>query len=307
MRKIWPLLLFLLCASSAVPLHAQTIDDGCMILARDLFTGVVYSHDSWDQYWEGTRKRTNGNLGTVSTQTAALYADYGVTNDLNFIATVPYVRTHASRGVLQGMKGYQDLGLAAKYKFLETPFTSHGSLKAIAVVSGAIPLSDYTPDYQPLALGSGSKRIAGRLTLNFQSLSGWFVNGSASYTWRDKVTLDRPYYYTDGQLFLTDEVAMPEVFDYTVGTGYLDQKLMASVSYWQQSTQGGGDIRRQDMPFVSNRMNFSRVSAMVLWHVPKLERLQIQAGYSYVLEGRNVGQASTVTTGLLYTFGFGAR
>jgi hypothetical protein len=31
------------------------------------------------------------------------------------------------------------------------------------------------------------------------------------------------------------------------------------ITFSQQTTLGGGDIRRQDMPFVSNRMNLSRI------------------------------------------------
>ena len=41
----------------------QTIDDGVMMAKRDLCTGFVYQHDGWDQYWEGTLKRGNGNIG----------------------------------------------------------------------------------------------------------------------------------------------------------------------------------------------------------------------------------------------------
>jgi hypothetical protein len=41
--------------------------------------------------------------------------------------------------------------------------------------------------------------------------------------------------------------------------------LMTAVSVSQQRTLGGGDIRRRDMPFVSNRMNFSKARAMVVY------------------------------------------
>ena len=51
---------------------------------------------------------------------------------------------------------------------------------------------------------------------------------------------------------------MPDVFDYTVSAGYLKRRLHVPISFSQQITLGGGDIRRQDMPFVSNRMNFSQ-------------------------------------------------
>jgi hypothetical protein len=205
------------------------------------------------------------------------------------------------------MEGFQDVTIVAKYSFLTTPFTKHGSLRAIGVVSGGLPLTEYTPDFLPLSIGSGSKRLSGRFTVNFQSNPGWFGNGTMAYTWRGTVGLDRPYYYTDGRLTFSDEVPMPDVLDYTLSAGYMKRGLMAQGFFSQQRTQGGGDIRRQDMPFVSNRMNYSRLGAMVMYPLPRLTRLRVQAAYAYTIDGRNVGQATTVTAGLLYLLNFGAR
>jgi hypothetical protein len=289
---------------SLLSLQAQTIDDQIMVPGRTLFTGVLYTHDSWDNYWEGTLKRVNGNVGTITTQAATWWGTYGVTDRLNVIASVPYVWTRPSQGVLLGMKGFQDLTLAAKYGVFQRPLTKLGSLRVIAVGSGGIPLTDYTPDFQPLSIGLASKRISGRLTLNFQADAGWFVNGSAAYTWRANVKLDRPYYFTENRLFFTDEVEMPGVFDYLVTAGYVRKGLMIPVTFTQQRTQGGGDIRRQDMPFVSNRMNFSRVHAMVRYPLPRFNSLSVWFGYGYTVDGRNVGQAGTITAGLLYTLPF---
>ena len=288
----------------ALSLSAQTIDDGVMISRHNLFTGNLYTHDSWDHYWEGHLNRENGNLGTVTTQTNTWYADYGITNRLDVIASAPYIWTNASQGVLRGMQGFQDITLAAKYKFPERPLTKSGSLRAIAVVSGAIPLTNYEPDFQPLSIGNQSKRISGRLTLHFQAKRGWYVNGSSSYTWRDDVTLDRPYYYTDGQLFLTSDVTMPGVFDYIAGAGFLRRGLMLEGNFSQQRMQGGGDIRRQDMPFISNHFNYSKVGTRVMLPVPKLRDLAIQLALAYTPGGRNVGQGTTYTTGLVYTVHF---
>ena len=197
-------------------------------------------------------------------------------------------------------QGYQDITLAAKYNFLETPFTKYGSLRNIAMVSAGIPLTNYTPDFQPLSLGSGSKRISARYTANFQSKRGWYLNGSAAYTWRAHVELDRPFYFTEDQLFLTNIVEMPNVFDYVVSAGYLRRGLMTDFSFSQQRTQGGGDIRRQDLPFVSNMVNFSKVGGLLMYPLPKLRNLVFQFSYAYIVDGRNVGQSSTITTGLLY-------
>ncbi len=232
-----------------------------------------------------------------------LFGNYGLTDRLNVIATAPYVWTRASQGVLQGMQGFQDLTVAAKYNFLQRP-SRLGTVRAIAVAAAGIPLTDYTPDFAPLSIGSGSKRLSGRGTLNLHTDQGWYANGSTAYTWRGGVTLDRPYYYTDGQLFFTDQVDMPNVFDYEVSGGYMKHGLMAVATFSQQRTLGGGDIRRQDMPFVSNRMNFSKIGAMAMAPLPKVRRLSCEVTYTYTIDGRNVGQATTVTVGLLYTLPF---
>jgi hypothetical protein len=291
-------------AALSVPLHGQTIDDGVMMAKHALFTGNLYTHESRDEYWEGTLKRDNGNIGTLTTQTNSWFGNYGLTSRLNVLANVPYVWTSASQGVLRGMNGMQDLTLAGKYRLFERTSTSIGTLQGIGVVTGAIPLTDYTPDFYPLSIGSQSRRVSGRFTLNLHAASGLYINGSTAYTWRAHVTLDRPFYFTDGQLFMTDEVDMPGVFDYVASAGYLKRGLMATFSLSQQRTDGGGDIRRQDMPFVSNRMNFTRVGGMVMYPLPKLRPLVVQFSVAHTLDGRNVGQGTTFTTGFAYTFRF---
>jgi hypothetical protein len=288
-------------------LHAQTVDDAIMIPGKTLFTGTLYTHDSWDHYWEGPLNRVNGNLGTVTTDTVTFSANYGIMDRLNLIGTVPLVWTDASQGVLSGMQGWQDISLAAKYRVLTTPIRDAASLSVFGVVFGSIPLTNYTPDFQPLSIGLGSTRVGGRITLNFQSNRGWFLNATSAYTWRGSVTLDRPYYFTEDQLSLTNDVKMPDVVDYSISPGYLRKGRMAQFTFSKQITQGGGDIRRQDMPFISNRIIFSKVGFLAMYPLPFLKSLTFRFEYSYVIDGRNVGQASTFTTGLLQTVSFKRR
>jgi hypothetical protein len=283
-------------------LYCQTLEDGIMMGKRVVCAGYMYTHDSWDEYWEGALKRNNGNIGTLTTQSHQLYAIAGVTNRLNLITHLPHVRTEASQGVLAGMQGWQDATIAAKYKFFETPFTEKGFLRAIAVVSASLPMTDYVPDFLPLSIGLGSRRISARMTAHFRANTEWFINGTSAWSWRGSVGLDRPYFYTDNRFTFSDKVPMPDVFDYNVSSGVIRGELVLSGSFAEQRTQGGGDIRRQDMPFVSNRMNFSRVGGWAKVPVPRHEALSFVAGYSYVVAGRNVGQSSTITAGLMYLF-----
>jgi hypothetical protein len=286
----------------ASPVFAQTPDDGLMMQKRVLSAGVFYTHDSWDHYWEGTLKRTNGNIGSLAQQSVTPIVGYGVSDRLSVMAMLPYVQTHASQGVLHDISGLQDLTVSAKLKLLTTGASSRGALSAFVVGTAAVPVGDYTPDFFPLSIGTAGGRASGRLTLSYQSPSAWFVNASSAFTFCSNVRLNRNSYYTDGQLYLTNEVSMPNVVDYTVTAGVSRGRWRIPVSLVQQHTLGGGDIRRQDMPFVSNRMDFTKLDAGVMYALPK--NLSIKLGAAHVLSGRNVGQSTTFTSGLVYAHRF---
>ena len=177
-----------------------------------------------------------------------------------------------------------------------------GTLRAIGLLSTTLPMTDYTPDLLPLSIGLHSKTLTGRGTVNYLGSRGLYVNAGAAYTFRGNVTLDRPYYFTNNQLYLSNEVAMPNFFDYSASAGYYHRDLKIVGDFAQQQTRGGGDIRRQDMPFVSNRMNYSAVGFEVQYPIPHLRDLQYWVAYRNIFNGRNVGQANTITTGVMYTF-----
>jgi hypothetical protein len=288
----------ILAAISASPAAAQGVDDGLMMPKGTLSAGILYSHDSWDRYWEGTLKRSNGNIGTLTTESITMVGGYSVTDRLGLMAALPYVRTHASQGVLHDMSGFQDLALGARFRLLSTGPARFGTFSAFVAGVAAIPTSDYTPDFYPLSIGTAGRRAAGHLTVNFQSNSAWFANASASYMWCSNVRLNRSSYYTDGQLYLTNEVVMPNVVNYTLSAGIDRGNWRIPVSVIQQRTLGGGDIRRQDMPFVSNRMDFVKLQGGVMYDLPT--NFSISLGAAHTLTGRNVGQSTTVTSGLFY-------
>jgi hypothetical protein len=298
-RTIRVVLLLVLGASSAA---AQTVDDGLMLPKGTVSAGVLYTHDSWDHYWEGSLKRTNGNIGTLTQQSVTLTGGYGITDRLSVMAAVPYVWTHASQGVLHDLRGLQDLTFAAKLRLLTSGPTRRGAFSAFVVGTAAVPVGDYTPDLFPLSIGTGGGRASGRLVLGFQSASAWFLNASSAYTWCSNVRLNRNSYYTNGQLYLTNEVAMPNVLEHTLTAGINRGRWRIPLSLVQQRTLGGGDIRRQDMPFVSNRMDFLKVDGGLVYALPK--NASIRFGAAHVLRGRNVGQSTTVTSGLFYAHDF---
>ena len=285
-------------AIPASTLAAQSIDDGLMLSRRTLSAGVSYTHESWDQYWEGTLKRSNGNIGTLTTRTVSWMAGYGISDRIGLFATVPYIKTHASQGVLRDMSGVQDLTLGAKLRVFTSGETSHGAISAFVVGTGAIPVSHYTPDFMPLSIGTAGRRAAARVTVNYQSNSALFATLSSAYTFCANVHLNRTSYYNNGQLYNTNEVAMPNVVLSSLTTGVARGHWMLPVTLTQQHTLGGSDIRRQDMPFVANRMDYVKLDAGAMYELPA--NLAVHVGAGHVLSGRNVGQSTTFTTGLMY-------
>lgn len=286
--------------ASAPPLAAQALDDGVMVPPHQLRTSVRYASEQWTQYWEGDVKRSNGNIGTLTTRTAAWTGAYGVTDRVSLVASLPYVWTEASQGVLSGMQGRQDLTVAVKYRVVQRPLAERASLRALLVAGLGTPTSDYTPDFQPLSIGLHDRRALARAGVYVKDRTGVFFDGWVGHVWRANVRIDRPAYYTNGQLIESSDVAMPDVFNYSANIGFQRGPLCIPVGITAQRTLGGGDIRRQDMPFVSNRMNFTKANAQLLYNLPMLPSLQLELGAAHTIRGRNVGQSTMFSVGLTH-------
>ena len=81
-------------------LKAQTDEDAIMMTKKNFCVGATYMRSSWDHYWEGTFKRNNQNIGTMSTQMIGLMGTYGVSRKFNILVNAPYVWTHVTAGTL---------------------------------------------------------------------------------------------------------------------------------------------------------------------------------------------------------------
>jgi hypothetical protein len=79
-------------------LNAQTDADAIMMTKNNFCVGGMYSYSSWKNYWEGTNKRINANLGNVSTRMVGVMGNYGVSDKLNLLFSLPHVKTKATAG-----------------------------------------------------------------------------------------------------------------------------------------------------------------------------------------------------------------
>lgn len=299
-KRALPAVLLLLLLRPA-GLKAQTDEDAIMMSKNNLCIGGVYSYSSWTNYWEGTFKRNNQNLGTVSTKMFGLMGTYGINRKLNVVVNAPYVETHASAGVLHGMKGIQDLSAWLKWLALET-HPGVGTLSVYLVGGASVPLTNYIADFLPLSIGLQSKTLSGRLIVDYQ-LGNFFVTGTGTYTWRSNITVDETSYYTT-DIHYTNQVQMPDFSSFMFRAGYRSDRLIAEGTFSAMNTFGGFDIRKNAMPFPSNTMNSTMVGADFKYTFKAVSGLSLVGGINTTTSGRNVGQATGFDAGVFYVLDF---
>jgi hypothetical protein len=293
----------IICCCLALPkmVSAQTDADALMIPRNFYCAGAMYTNNTWKNYWEGTFKRDNGNLGTVTTNMYSFFGNYGITNNLDVLFNVPYVTTNASAGTLKGQHGFQDLSLTLKWEPYKTKI-GRGVFSTYAFLQGSTPLSNYEDNFDPMSIGLHSSTAALRALANYQ-VSGFFLSASGQYIRRGDITIDQNAYYTT-QLIYSNRVDVPNANNYMFSTGYRSPQFNAEFMFEQFTTLGGFDIRKNDMPFPSNTMNYSEVGALFKYSFNDVAGLELTAGGNYILKGRNVGQSTTIYGGVLYLFNF---
>ena len=230
--------------------------------------------------------------------------NYGISRKLNALFGIPYVKTKASAGTLDGMDGIQDLSLFLKWRPFQKKL-GDGRLSLFGIAGVSFPIGDYTPDFLPMSIGLNSKTASARIMADYQ-IDNLFATGSATYVLRDNIELDRNSYYTT-ELLLTNEVKMPDAANFNFRAGFRNHRWIAEAVLNIWSTLGGFDITRNNMPFPSNDMDATTAGVNIKYVLPPLPQLSIVAGGMYTVAGRNVGQGTTVYGSFFYVFDFSKK
>jgi hypothetical protein len=292
-------IIYILLTFPFISLNAQTDIDGLMMEKNALCIGPMAGSSSWKNYWEGTLKRENLNMGKVSTAMYSIMGNYGITNKLNVMFGLPYVKTKASAGQLKGQKGIQDFSLWVKWKAYAKKLGS-GRLSLFAIGGYSLPASDYTADLLPVSIGLESKNLSLRAMADYQ-MDKWFATLSATYVRRSNIELDRFAYYTT-EMHYSNEVEMPDAASFNARVGYRNKGLVLELFGDNWTTLGGFDITRNNMPFASNKMNATRVGLNFKYPMPFKPNLSLTGNAFTTIAGRNMGQATGFNAGIFYVF-----
>ncbi|MDO8365648.1 MAG: hypothetical protein Q7T20_02540 [Saprospiraceae bacterium] len=293
MQQFYLFIFLLLCGTAA----AQTPTDGLMMPQGQLCILGQYTNSTWENYWQGETKRSNLNLGSVTTQSAMIMGNYGITKNLNAMVGVPYVWTSSDVSYITGQKGLQDLSIFLKYQAVEIE-AAGGAFKVQATGGLSTPVSNYTPDLLPFSIGLHSQTASLRAVLNYTADFGLYVTAQAGHTWRSSTIIDHNSYLFNNELIYSDEMPVPNVFDYSARLGFIKPRYQAEVWYDAYNGLSGDDIRYNESPQASNKMAAGQAGVFGKYFITK--RFALLAAVSQVLSGRNVGEALTWTAGATY-------
>jgi hypothetical protein len=288
---------FLLIFMGGLAASAQTPTDGLMMKKGEDCTMLGYSSSTWENYWEGATKRNNANLGKFTAQNVMIMSSLGITNKLNMIVGLPYVWTSASVSYVKGQSDFQDLSLWLKYQLLKKE-GSFGAISVFATGGASIPTTNYAADYLPFSIGMQSKTASGRLILNYNK-NGFYVNAQAGVIARSNTKIDRNSFIFNNKLYQSDEMPVPNAMDGSLSLGFVNQRFQTFVSLEQFGCLSGDDIRYNDAPILTNKMSSQSINWFGKYNIGKFS---IIANFGKVLDGRNVGEATSFGIGGAYLF-----
>ena len=276
---------------------AQMPHDAIYMGKNQLCTAVMYGHSSWNEYWENTLKRENFNIGTHTTQSVSIMPAFGISKRVNVILNLPYVWTSTSAGNLMGQKGFQDVSAWLKVKAVQA-----GGFSLNAIVGGSVPLGSYVASFMPMSIGMQCRTFTGRLLANYREpKTGIYLTAHGSYGWRGNSKIDQDAYQANDRVYNTNQVQVPNTYDAAVRLGVLRKGWQTEIWAERVACLNGDNIRRNDMPFLTNNMQATSVG----WYGKvQPHNVGINARVGYVVDGLNVGQSTSYMVGLLYQINF---
>jgi hypothetical protein len=303
-NTLWKSILLAISIFPAYTLYAQTPDDAIMMKAGDACLLVNYADGQFNQYWEGARLRQNQTIATFSRNTVMPMAAIGVIPRLNFYVGAPYVMTKSSEPYgsrMAGVSAFQDLVLAAKYRFVDKSI-SQGRVTVLGTVGFSTPMTNYLADYM-YAIGFGAPEWSYRGIAQYQSKHGQYVRLSGAYLWRGYTQAERDYYYNNGSYY-TSWMDVPSAYTMgaAVGSWFFNTTLRVEANLNILKSMSGDDIRAYNAPQPTNKVESTNVGFLLQYQPKYLKGFGALIGHSRVLDGRNTGKMNTSSVGLIYQF-----
>lgn len=257
---------------SFLPLFPQGEIDGYMKKGGDADIALSYTYEHFDKFWFGKEAR----VYPVTRQSYSLFVNQGITRHLNFIASVPYIRSSKGENYLQGL---QDGAFFLKGLPWQKSIEDKGKFSLILAGGYRFPLENYATE-RGYAYGQKARSIEGRANLNYKWGEGNFIDIKSGYNYR----------------FEPVPSSVPMVIKAGKGTAkvYYD--------FWLSYNKPIGGI---DYPDRGPNNSFRELAVENLraggtYYLPVFNNFGAFLSGGYTLWGRNSGQAYFASIGVVY-------
>lgn len=264
-------------ASAALPAGAADLN-GFFAKAGEGDLALSLSTESYDHFWLGTRLTSVPPVGKVTTKSASLWMRYAFTDRFQVVADLSYVDVDSNGTGGFADKGLQDVTAFAMYRLFESE-SAGGVRQSLSVAAGIrTPLSNYVGD-APVSLGDAG--TDGLLRLVYQvEVGSFYASQQIGFDARG----DDP----------------PNGFPLYTELGYTFGRATVGGFYIDYIADGGSDIGDPGFTFPGNQEELQRVGAKA--YVRLTERIGASASGFKTLEGRNTGDTTGVSIGLVTHF-----
>ncbi|MBZ9730874.1 transporter [Salegentibacter sp. JZCK2] len=276
--------------------YAQGPVDGFFSPKNELSLTASYTSSNYDEFYVGEEKMSPVPAhNEVKQNIYSLYGKYGLTNDLTLIMNLPYVSAQGEGqpdpfNNTTEQKDFQDLGLFAKYRPASFDL-ENSNLDIVTALGFNFPLG-----YEPngiLSIGSGAFSTDLHAGLHYQHSTGFFTSAISGYSFRGEA--DDNLDINNGNNF-----DVPNAFLLLGKIGYASSKFYIEGWADYQSSVDGISINDPNFAgqFPETEVDFTRLGLTA--YVPFGEAFGASAGFSTVVDGKNIAISNNFNLGLTY-------
>lgn len=269
------------CASSALfaTVAAAQGDNGFLRGAGHSDIVLSFNRDSYDEFWVGNDKVSDPNVGEVTRDSYALYAAYGLNQDVDLVFSGSYVMAESDGTAgFEDESDLQDAYAGAKWRFWSNMKENQG-FSLLFAPSVKVPMTDYE-DNAVTAIGDGQVDLRARLIAHYQMANGFFAAIESGYDRRNGAPADEvPFHLSIGATFGI---------------------VTLTPFYSQVFSQGGPDIGAPGFTFPAVQEEYSRVGLGA--YVRLGDNFGVTGMYRSTIDGLNTGDVDSFALGLVARF-----
>ncbi|HAW53307.1 MAG TPA: hypothetical protein DCX54_13425 [Flavobacteriales bacterium] len=276
MRKSIVYLLFI----SSLSAYAQPALDGFMRGKYNLDLAPSVSYETYGQYFSKLNNKVSVSRTSIP---VSMYAAYGITDWLDVQTSIPYVYTEPE------LSGMQDFSVYVKGKLVDRQVSEGDYIKLLLSIGGKTPMSRYETQ-SVNSIGQADTAVDCRVVLQYSNSDGFFAMAQGGYTARVGM--------------------VPSSTPLAFKIGWAKEKFYLDIWYDQQWAFGGNDYQdvrdgKKNISFRSFGVSYGKLG--ITYYKPFGKRSGFSSGLSYVMWGRNIGQAIIVSAGFVHRLNFSAE